>query len=619
MFLLPMYVCARYASGSLEQVPEKVRLGMTRYIEHSQKSDGSIGLHEEGPGCMFTSVLCYVSLRLLGAGPEARTASQLRTWILANGTALGTSSWGKFILAVLNLYPYDGLNPVLPELWLLPYGAPFHPGRLWCHARQVYLPMAYLYGTKAQIPADDMTRQLRLEIYDAAYEDIPFSHHKETVSPADALMPGSRTLRLTNEAMGLFEKHHPGRLRRRALAGVLKHIEYEDQVTNHVDIGPVNSILNALVHHFIDPGGQRARASYARLDDYLCETDDGILFNGYNSTALWDTAFAVQAMTTARFQPVHMSALEAACGFIRDNQVIEDVPEPARHYRHPPRGGWPFSDREHGWPISDCTAEGIKASCALEPLVAEPISSERLLDAVRFILSMQNKDGGWATYEKQRGGKWLERLNPSQVFANIMVDYSYVECTSACIQAMMRYRHRLPGGFQRRVSKSVKRGTTFIRRAQRNDGSWEGSWGVCFTYGTWFGVWGLLAAGTPLHAKEIRTATDFLLQRQNKDGGWGEGYRNCLERRWVEGEESRVVNTAWALMTLCRAGAAQTHAARRAARFLVDRQTSDGSWPRETMCGVFNRTVLIDYDNYRRYFPIWALALYQKGTAERTQ
>ena len=45
---------------------------------------------------------------------------------------------------------------------------------------------------------------------------------------------------------------------------------------------------------------------------------------------------------------------------------------------------------------------------------------------------------------------------------------------------------------------------------------------------------------------------------------------------------------------------------RRAAAFLVARQERDGSWPRESLVGVFNRTCLINYDNYRHYFPLWA-------------
>ena len=41
---------------------------------------------------------------------------------------------------------------------------------------------------------------------------------------------------------------------------------------------------------------------------------------------------------------------------------------------------------------------------------------------------------------------------------------------------------------------------------------------------------------------------------------------------------------------------------------LLKRQAADGSWPRESMVGVFNRTCLINYDNYRHYFPLWAVA-----------
>jgi hypothetical protein len=58
--------------------------------------------------------------------------------------------------------------------------------------------------------------------------------------------------------------------------------------------------------------------------------------------------------------------LEAAFDYLEANQVLVDVPELERCFRHPSKGGWPFSDRAHGWPISDCTAEGLKACLAIE-------------------------------------------------------------------------------------------------------------------------------------------------------------------------------------------------------------------------------------------------------------
>ena len=158
-------------------------------------------------------------------------------------------------------------------------------------------------------------------------------------------------------------------------------------------------------------------------------------------------------------------------------------------------------------------------------------------------------------------------------------------------------------------------GENFLRRKQREDGSWEGSWAVCFTYGTWFGVWGLLAAGVSPQDQAIQKACDFLRRHQKADGSWGEHYRSCQTRKYEEHPEGQAAQTAWALMTLCKAGHAQSSAAHRAARFLVDRQQEDGDWPREAMVGVFNKTTLINYENYRRYFCLWALGLYHKANA----
>ena len=42
-------------------------------------------------------------------------------------------------------------------------------------------------------------------------------------------------------------------------------------------------------------------------------------------------------------------------------QVLEDCPgDLSLWYRHISKGAWPFSTADHGWPISDCTSEGLK-------------------------------------------------------------------------------------------------------------------------------------------------------------------------------------------------------------------------------------------------------------------
>src|SRR5215213_4378489 len=129
------------------------------------------------------------------------------------------------------------------------------------------------------------------------------------------------------------------------------------------------------------------------------------------------------------------------------------------------------------------------------------------------ILAWQNPDGGWPTYEKVRGGKWLEAFNPSQIFGDIMIDASCVECASACIQALAMFAAMHPEVDHSRSLTAIAGGKRFLLMQQRGDGSWEGSWGVCFTYGTWFGVLGLLAAGVESRDPVIQRACDFLTSK----------------------------------------------------------------------------------------------------------
>lgn len=606
LFLIPMFVGVHHV---MEQpIEPRVRDGIVRYLKNHQNRDGGFGLHVEGQSTVFTSVLNYVALRLLGCEKNDPALVRAREWFLPRGGGKALASWGKFALALLDLYEYDGLNPVPPELWLLPYEVPFHPGRMWCHCRMVYLPMSYLYGKRVRARRTPLIDAIRSEIYDQPYETIDFRSLRETVSETDVYVPHSPLLRIANRLLGVAENHHPKMLRERALDLVLDHIRREDENTSYICIGPINKLYNMLVWHVAKPGGEEVRRHLERIGDYLWEGDDGIKMQGYNSSELWDTAFAVQAIIATGEASQHHAMIAKAHRYIESNQVLEDTPDREKYFRDPSRGGWPFSDRAHGWPITDCTAEGLKASLLLERLVDDPISEERLVAAVDMILYWQNLDGSWATYEQTRGPKWLELLNPSDIFADIMIDYGHVECTSACVQALAAFRTRHPNVRRAEIDRAIDRGRHHLLGRQREDGSFEGAWGICFTYGTFFGVWGLRAAGLGPSHPAIARACDYLERVQLSDGGWGERAESCSERRYVPTEESQAVMTGWALLALCRGGRRDSQAVRRGVDFLLRRQRSDGSFPPEHIAGVFNRTSGIHYDNYLKIFPLWALA-----------
>lgn len=651
MFLMPGLIITCYVSGKMETIlPLPTRQAMIAYLLNHQQVDGGWGTHIESASTMFGTVLSYVSLRLLSKGIEQKAdfsaaLEKARGFIHKEGGATYTSSWAKFWLAVLGVYEWDGVNSVPAEMWLLPRWFPFHPGRLWCHCRMVYLPMCYIYGKRwrADVSADPVLLGLRSELYVEKYDTINWTNTRHLVSPLDNYSPIHPLMTTLHNVLVYYERALPKipflkQAREKALLYAMNYMRAEDEQTNFIDIGPVNKAMNMLCM-FVDEGADsdNFQRHVARVPDYLWVAEDGVKMQGYNGSQCWDTSFAIQAIVSTGHVP--QACATKVWRFLERTQILStptsqatkafEYEAPAlreRYYRHLSKGGWPFSTSAHGWPISDCTAEGLKAVLELRKLPfiqadEVKISDQRLYDAVAVLLSYQNKDGGWATYENNRGYGWYELLNPSEAFGDIMIDYSYVECSCASLGALVAFARDFPNHRADEIKNAVTRGRNFLKSIQRDDGSWYGSWAVCFTYATWFGIEGLRLCGEDPSSPSIQKAVQFLIGKQNANGGWGEDFTSSFDKAYAEngtGEGqgvggSGIVQSAWALLALISANSPDERAKTaidRGIRFLMDRQTPEGDWPQEGITGVFNRACGITYSAYRNIMPIWALGKY---------
>ena len=76
----------------------------------------------------------------------------------------------------------------------------------------------------------------------------------------------------------------------------------------------------------------------------------------------WDCSLAVQALLAGNINDEIAPVLRKAHEFLKMSQVREDLPDHLDHFRHISKGAWTFSDRDHGWQVSDCTAEGLKVN-----------------------------------------------------------------------------------------------------------------------------------------------------------------------------------------------------------------------------------------------------------------
>ena len=610
--LIAQYVLLHHMMGRPISADRK-RLILMQF-KRTQLEDGTWGMHEHSSAYLFVTTLVFVAARLLGVSCDDPLLKRATEFIRREGVE-NIPSWGKFWLSLMNLYEWEGLNAVLPELWALPQWLPMHPSKWYCHTRLIYMSMATIYATRFQTPVNSTINAIRNELYPNGFS-IDFERCRNKLREEDLFARPTRILRLGFILGNFYQRVHSKRIRRRCVVDLINRVRWELDTSSHTSISPVSGFLNILSLWLRDPNDQDVTKAVEKLEDWIWEDEcAGTRVTGARS-ASWDTGFATQALATISDIEGVSESLDRGAAFLRTQQIRESFPGFERAFRADARGGWCFAGIWHGWPVSDCTAEAI-----LGILASSSVSDDidRLREAIQFILRAQNKDGSFGSYECRRSALKLEWMNPAEMFGESMTEVSYVECTASSLSALAACRERYPELIDDQVDMAIERASQWLRDSQNTDGSWRGVWGVQYIYGTFFGIRGLLAAGATPGDPAVRLARRWLLDQQNPDGGWGEHYSGCMTGEYVPSESSQVIQTAWSLIALLESHESDWQALSRGIQYLLNLQEADGGWPKQEMAGVFFRSALLDYVLYREYFPLHALGLFQNRLKTRQE
>jgi squalene-hopene/tetraprenyl-beta-curcumene cyclase len=135
---------------------------------------------------------------------------------------------------------------------------------------------------------------------------------------------------------------------------------------------------------------------------------------------------------------------------------------------------------------------------------------------VRWLLDLQNSDGGIPTFCRGWGALPFDRSGP--------------DLTAHALRAWRAWQSDLPPALAARTHRSIKRALRYLSRAQRADGAWPPLWfgnqfaseDLNLTYGTARVLQSLACLPAKVGAgAAVDQGIDWLVRAQNNDGGWG--------------------------------------------------------------------------------------------------
>ena len=205
-----------------------------------------------------------------------------------------------------------------------------------------------------------------------------------------------------------------------------------------------------------------------------------------------------------------------------------------------PNGGFCYGYGFEYAPDTDDTALAVQAMLKFGDRYKANIEK-----SVEWLISMQNNDGGFGAFHKEKNINPLISLIAGKIADSAEIfDQSSVDLTSHVLEAWADYGLKLD-------HPAVQKAIEYFKREQRDFGSWEARWAVNYVHTAGNVVCSLSKIGYDIEEAWVRKAIDWVLTKQNEDGGWGETFSSYIPNAGMEGVGvSTPTQTAWVLFGL---------------------------------------------------------------------
>ena len=562
-----------------------------------QQPDGGWNIYYGGPSEVNATIKAYLALKLAGVPVTDYRMLRAREVALHLGGVPRMNTFSRLYLALIGLFPWEYVPTIPCEVLLL--GKWFHVNfwEMSNWSRGMLVPLAIINHFKPIRPVKVTLDEL-----------YPSGIHEREL----ALPPDPEKLSLRNFFLWLDQLHkfaewfaehniHPFRKRalRKCEQWMLERFEGSDGLAA-IFPAMLNSLiaLKALGYADDHPQVVRATKELKRLEH---ETKDHLRIEPCFSP-VWDTAIVSICLSESGVPPTH-PAMKKSTEWLMEKEIRFRGDWRHKNPVEVEPSGWVFEYANKWNPDVDDTAMVLLALRKV-PTDNPKKRDECFQRGLKWMMTFQCKDGGWAAFDKDCTKNILEKVP----FAdhNAMLDPECADITARILE-LLGYEGWSIGHGQ------IQKALDYIRSQQEADGSWYGRWGVNYIYGTWQVLRGMRALKLDMNEPWLQRGRVWLEGVQREDGGWGERCNTYDDPVFKGQGPSTASQTAWAVMGLCAFDDPESPALKRGIEYLVRTQNPDGSWTEHETTGTgFPKVFYLKYDMYRNAWPLLALATYRQ-------